>query len=346
MRVAVVNDSKLAAESLRRVIAGSQRHEVAWIAEDGLQAVQRCRQDRPDIILMDLIMPNLDGVAATRQIMADTPCAIVVVTATVAGNAAKVFEAMGAGALDAINTPVLGMDGQGAGHAALLHKIDMVSRLIQAPKLNRLELNAQQPDQMQPTCASTLPLIAIGASTGGPAALQSLLGALPSDLAAAVLVVQHVDAQFAASFAGWLDAQTALPVRLAQPGDQPQPGQVLVAGREDHLILHPNGRLDYTPEPLSYAYRPSVNVLFHSLAQHYRGPLQGVLLTGMGRDGANGLLAIRQAGGHTIAQDRASSAIYGMPKAAMELNAATEILPLQAIPATLLKGLKRPLTSE
>jgi two-component system, chemotaxis family, response regulator WspF len=134
MRVAVVNDSKLAAESLRRVIDESGRHQVAWIAEDGADAVRRCAADLPDLILMDLIMPQLDGVEATRQIMANTPCAIVVVTASVAGNAAKVFEAMGAGALDAINTPILGMHGTGAGHAALLHKIDMVGRLIEAPK--------------------------------------------------------------------------------------------------------------------------------------------------------------------------------------------------------------------
>ncbi|MBI5460596.1 MAG: chemotaxis response regulator protein-glutamate methylesterase [Gammaproteobacteria bacterium] len=344
MRVAVVNDSKLAAESLRRVIAESGRHHVAWVAEDGAEAVRRSTEDRPDLILMDLIMPNMDGVEATRQIMAKAPCAIVVVTASVAGNAAKVFEAMGAGALDAINTPILGMDGSGAGNAALLHKIDMVGRLIQAPKRSAPPVTPEPPNPcMVP--GRCPPLIAIGASTGGPAALKTLLAPLPADLPAAIIVIQHVDKEFAHSFAEWLDEQTALSVRLAQPGDRPSPGHVLIAGREDHLIVTTDGRLDYTPEPADYAYRPSVNVFFESMARYWRGHSVGVLLTGMGRDGGTGLLSLRQAGAHTIAQDQASSAIYGMPKAAAELGAAVDILGLDAIGPALLKSLRRPLTA-
>lgn len=345
MRVAVVNDSKLAAESLRRVIDESGRHQVAWIAEDGAEAVRRCADDLPDLVLMDLIMPQLDGVGATRQIMARTPCAIVVVTASVAGNAAKVFEAMGAGALDAINTPILGMNGTGAGHAALLHKIDMVGRLIEAPK----RIARAQPSTPAPNpCAkpgACPPLIAIGASTGGPAALHRILAPMPADLDAAMVLIQHVDEQFARSFAQWLDEQTALSVRLAQPGDRPRPGLVLVAGREDHLILTPDGTLSYTPEPADYAYRPSVNVFFESVARHWRGKAIGVLLTGMGRDGGSGLLAMRQAGCHTLAQDQASSAIYGMPKAAAEMGAAVDILSLEAIGPALLKSVARPITA-
>jgi chemotaxis response regulator CheB len=294
---------------------------------------------------MDLIMPGMDGVEATRQIMAKTPCAIVVVTASVAGNAAKVFEAMGAGALDAINTPILGLNGDGAGHEALLHKIDVVARLIEAPK----RIARVQPVPPSNPCATPNgcpPLIAIGASTGGPAALQTLLAPLPADLGAAVVIIQHVDEQFARSFAEWLNEQTALDVRLAQPGDRPRPGLVLIAGREDHLIMTAGGALDYTPEPVDYAYRPSVNVFFESLARHWRGRTVGVLLTGMGRDGGTGLLALRQAGSHTIAQDRASSAIYGMPKAAAELGAAVDILGLSDIGPALLKSLTRPLKAQ
>lgn len=345
MRVAIVNDSKLAAESLRRVVAGSSHYQVAWIAEDGAEAVRRSQEDRPDLILMDLIMPVMDGVEATRQIMRLAPCAIVVVTASVAGNAAKVFEAMGAGALDAINTPVLGMDGSGAGNSTLLHKIDMVARLIQAPKTRG---ETHRPTTPQAPCTSTghcPPLIAIGASTGGPAALQKILAALPADLPAALVLIQHVDEEFARSFSEWLNDQTPLSVRLAQPGDRPTPGQVLVAGREDHLVLTANGTLKYTAEPADYAYRPSVNVFFDSMARHWQGQSVGVLLTGMGRDGGAGLLSLRESGAHTIAQDQASSAIYGMPKAAAELGAAVDILSLEDMAPALLECLKRPLTA-
>ncbi|MFN2308887.1 MAG: chemotaxis response regulator protein-glutamate methylesterase [Gammaproteobacteria bacterium] len=342
MRVAVVNDSRLAAESLCQVITGSGRHQVAWVAEDGVEAVRRCAADRPELILMDLIMPRQNGVEATRQIMAKSPCAILVVTSSVTDNAAMVFEAMGAGALDAINTPILGLNGRGDGSAALLHKIDVIARLIDAPP---------QPARTAPTASAPRsasggrpPLIAIGASTGGPAALRSLLAPLPADLPAALVIVQHVDAQFAPSFAAWLGEQTALSVQLAEPGDRPEPGRVLVAGREDHLILTADGTLEYTPEPARYAYRPSVNVFFESVAQHWRGRAIGVLLTGMGRDGGAGLMALRRAGCHTIAQDKASSAIYGMPKAAAELGAAVEILSLDAIGPAVLKSLDRPLT--
>jgi len=340
----------MAAESLRRVIAASRRHQVAWIAEDGAEAVRRCGEDRPDILLMDLIMPNLDGVAATREIMRRTPCAIVVVTASVSGNAAQVFEAMGAGALDAINTPVLEMNGDGAGQAALLHKIDTVAKLIQGPRTPVTGVQPPGPAPARRTAAAVAqsrpPLIAIGASTGGPAALQTILGRLPPTLGAAVVVVQHVDAQFAVSFAHWLGEQTPLPVRLAEAGTRPRPGEVLVAGREEHLILTPGGTLDYTPEPADYAYRPSVNVFFHSLARHWHAPAIGLLLTGMGRDGASGLLALREAGCHTVAQDRDSSAIYGMPKAAAELGAAAEILALGDIAPALLKSLQRTLNAQ
>lgn len=344
MRVAIVNDSKLAAECLRRVIADSGRHQVAWVAEDGADAVRRCTDDIPDILLMDLIMPVMDGVEATRRIMAKTPCAIVVVTASVSGNAGKVFEAMGAGALDAINTPILGMNGTSGGHESLLHKIDMVGRLIEAPKRTTRPHTPiiHNPCAVAGRCPT---LIVIGASTGGPAALKIILEPLPSNLSASIVIVQHVDEEFARSFAEWLNEQTALTVRLAQPGDRPQPGQVLIAGREDHLILTPESTLDYTPKPVEYPYRPSVNVLFQTVAQYWRGQAVGVLLTGMGKDGGNGLLALRQAGCHTIAQNQASSAIYGMPKAAAELGAAVDILDLKEIGPALLKSLRRPITA-
>lgn len=331
MRIAIVNDSMIAVESLRRVLAAAPEHEIAWIACNGAEAVERCAQDTPNLILMDLIMPVMDGVTATRQIMTHTPCAILVITATIQGNAGKVFEAMGAGALDALNTPVLGTDGQGQGKDDLLRKITNIGRLINAGT----RFKAQATVSKQPPHApGGTRLLAIGASTGGPAATVTLLTGLAADFHGSILLAQHMDEQFITSFAEWLSTQSKRPVRVAQEGDRPQPGVVLVAGSADHMILRPDGSLGYTTEPGDYPYRPSVNAFFESIAANWSGQALGVLLTGMGRDGANGLLAMRNKGHHTIAQDKASCAVYGMPRAAAEIGAATEVLALDRIAAS------------
>lgn len=327
MRIAIVNDVMPAVEAIRRVLVTGAGHQLAWVASNGAEAVALCADDRPDLILMDLIMPGMDGVEATRRIMVATPCAIVVVTAGVDDRAAKVFEALSAGALDAVNTPVLGSSGAEAEGRALRAKVDTIGRLLKAHPIDgRVRLPGRPPRHLDGEH-----LVAIGASAGGPAALAGVLARLPSDFPAAVVIVQHVDAQFAASLAQWLDAQTALEVRLAQEGDRPKPGAVLLAGRPDHLVLRPSGRLAYSPTPADCPFRPSVDVFFKSVDRYWAGAVTGVVLTGMGRDGAEGLQALQRSGHNTIAQDQASSAVYGMPRAAAELGAAAEILPLHRI---------------
>jgi len=327
MRIAIVNDLGMAVEAMRRVIARAPQHQLAWTAADGAEAVRRCAEDRPDLILMDLIMPVMDGVEATRRIMSATPCAILVVTATVEGATSRVFEALGAGALDAVNTPSL----TGAGATLLLAKIVALGRLVgdtAAPMANpcahaavgRPAVNGRQNW-----------LMAIGASAGGPAALAEVLKVFPTNTPAAFLVVQHLDESFAGGLAAWLGGQISLPVRLARDGDRPTPGLVLMGGRGDHLVLTAGGTLVYREEPVDYVYRPSVDECFESVAAHWTGPVAGVILTGMGRDGARGLKKLRDARFPTIAQDRATSAVFGMPKAAAELHAASSILPLNQI---------------
>ena len=183
--------------------------------------------------------------------------------------------------------------------------------------------------------------MAIGASTGGPAALACVLSGLPAHFPAALVIIQHVDVQFAAGLADWLQAQTALPVRLAQEGCRLQAGTVWLAGTNDHLVFTPQHTLSYVAEPREYPYRPSVDVFFKSLINngptHWPAKAAGVVLTGMGRDGAEGLAALRRAGWHTMAQDQASSVIYGMPKAAAEVGAAMQILALEAMASTLVQ---------
>lgn len=329
MRIAIVNDIALAVEAVRRVVLNSREHRLAWIARDGAQAVELCGRDVPDLILMDLIMPGMDGAEATRRIMARTPCPIVVVTANVRDNSSKVFEAMGAGALDAVNTPVLEHPGAGRGSQALLAKIETIRRLVGAGA--RRNGPAGSPVELERGTHGHDCLMAIGASAGGPAALAKILGALPPDFPAPVVVVQHVDPEFAPALAHWLNSQSSLPVRLARDGDRPRPGAVLVAGRDDHLVLSHSNQLAYTRQPTDCSYRPSIDVFFKSIDRHWRGEIVATLLTGMGRDGAAGLSALRGHGHHTIAQDEATSAVYGMPKAAAELRSATEILPLGRI---------------
>ena len=292
-----------------------------------------CERATPDIVLMDLVMPKVDGVEATRRIMARTPCAILVVTASIGGNSSRVFEAMGFGALDAVNTPTLGPDGQPHDAGPLLQKIDAIGRLIGDRSGTGMTGRYRIPNGRSTDHA----LVAVGASAGGPAALVTLLSGLPRDFPAAMVVIQHVDAEFAAGMAEWLSEHSKIPVSVAHAGDQPRVGAVLLAGSSDHLRLESPERLGYTAEPTDYPYRPSVDVFFTSVCKHWPGQSVGVLLTGMGRDGARGLKAMRDKGFHTIAQDQNSSAVYGMPKAAATIGAAVEILPIDKIAARLIR---------
>ena len=321
MRIGIVNPKLLAAEAIRRVIAGNGKHDVAWIAHDGAEAVARCKRDRPDLVLMDLFMPRLDGVEATRQIMAHSPCAIVVATAKVEDHMGKVFEAMGAGALDAVSLPVFADAECLESAKPLLTKIETIRRLIGSDR------------KPVPPAPRTQPggLVAIGASAGGPTALANILAALPVRFPAAVVIVQHMDKQFAPGLTAWFSTHTKLVVRVAQEGDRVAPGTAYLAGRDQHLILSSPTQLGYTSQPGNAPYCPSVDVFFQSVARQWPGAVAGVLLTGMGRDGAEGLKTLRRAGHHTIAQDKSTSAVYGMPKAAAALEAANEILALDKI---------------
>jgi len=337
MRVAIVNDAPLAREVLKRVILSTPNHSVAWMAENGADAVHKANHDPPDIILMDLVMPVMDGVEATRRIMAEKPCPILLVTSSVTGNFNLVYRAMGNGGLDAVNTPTLGAGGVIQGAEGILARITKLSKTA-----DKSLAISQQSEITPPTAkdAHLVPIVAIGASTGGPSAIAQILTQLPASLNASVIIAQHIAADFAPSLAKWLEDTSGRSVRVAKPGDAPTAGTVLLAATNDHLVIHADRKLGYVSEPASYPYRPSVDVLFESLSRHYPQRGIAVLLTGMGNDGARGLLLLKERGWHTIAQNESTSIVYGMPKAAADLKAAVEILPIKEIAAAISSRVK------
>lgn len=329
MRIGIVNDLRLAVESLRRAVATLPGATIAWVAMDGAEAVTMCARDLPDVVLMDMIMPVMDGVEATRRIMRATPCPILVVTATVEGNASKVFEALGAGALDAVATPGIASDGSAANAEPLVRKIKAIGMIAGIGRA------AAPPPAISPAVMTQAraipPCVAIGVSTGGPQALATVLRMLPSPMPCPAIIVQHIDVTFAPGLAGWLSAETHHRVEVACEGDSLIAGRIVLAGTSDHLVIDAAGLLGYTADPREQLYRPSVDVFFESMVKAKASPGIAVILTGMGRDGAVGLGRLRAAGWHTIAQDKATSVVWGMPGAAVEIGAAVQTLPIQDI---------------
>jgi two-component system response regulator WspF len=336
MRIGIVDDMRMAVEILRRIIASkAPQYEIAWIAGNGKEAVEKCGKDTPDVILMDLMMPVMNGAEATREIMAKSPCCILVVTASVSDNSAKVFEAMSYGALDAVNTPALGIGGKLEGATQFLEKLERIEVLCKKsvsptrPVKSAAALTEQ---------TSGMPyLVAIGSSTGGPAALAKLLAELPSGFGAAIVIIQHIDQEFAAGLAEWLGTFTKLKVNIAVAGQTPLPQNVYLAASNDHLVITREMKFKYTAEPLNLPYRPSIDVFFESVYRNWPGKGAAVVLTGIGRDGAQGLLALKNKGWDTMSQDKESCVVYGMPKAAAELKASQIILSPEKIGRELAK---------
>jgi two-component system response regulator WspF len=331
VRVGIVNDLRLAVRALSQLVESDPDNQVAWIAVDGVEAVQMASEDTPDLILMDLIMPNLDGVEATRQIMRASPCPILVVTATVEGNLTKVYNALGAGALDAVSGPTYNPDGSLADTEPVLKKIRTMRRLMKpAPKLAGAK-HTSSSGAFPPPTEPAARIVTIGASTGGPQAIVEVINGFGPEFRPPVVVVQHLDTTFIPGFVAWLESQTGWPTAAISVGDQPAPGKILVASSGDHLVMGISRRMRYEAEPKDFVYRPSVDVFWRSLGRSWPTPGVAVLLTGMGQDGAQGMAALKDAGWTTLAQDEETSVVWGMPRAAARAHATTAVLPLNRI---------------
>lgn len=335
IRVLIADDSLLIRTVLRDLLAVDPGIEIVGEASDGRAAVEMTACLKPDLVIMDVIMPVMDGLEAVTAIMASTPVPILMLSAnTDPADSRSAFAAIRLGALDVMAKPAGATTEAFAQLSAqLIAKVRSLSRIR---VMHHFRPKRQVPPPVPAPTASgpagTRRILAIGASTGGPKAVLQLLKELPADLPAAGLIVQHIADGFAAGFAEWLDREVPLKVVLAREGEELQPGRLLVAPNGNHLTVTDSGRVALRNTAPLHNCRPAVDALFQSLAAAgVGGETVGVILTGMGNDGAAGLKALHAQGASTLAQDEASCAVFGMPKAAIDAGGVDRVLPLNAL---------------
>ena len=343
IRVLVVDDSSSVRLGIRLILESDPELTVVGEAQNGEESITLCKTLRPDIVTMDIMMPGMGGYEAIRQIMSEAPCPIIVVTSIDSPHMVEVsFKALGLGVLTVLRKPVL-LDPKNEEAQHLIQQIKTMSSvkvvrrniLLQRPlstTVNDIATPAAPLRQAYlPHMRKSARLLAIGASTGGPPALQTILSDLSPAFPIPIAVVQHISRGFVTGLAGWLSSVTPLRCKVGEHGEMIRAGIVYIAPDDNHMTVKANGMLWLDPSDPLGGHRPSVNVLFESIAKSFGKEAIGVLLTGMGKDGARGLKAMKEAGAYTIAQDEASSVVYGMPGAAVELNAADDILNLNLI---------------
>lgn len=345
IRVLVIEDSLTVRKRLIEILRADPDFDVVGEGDDGKACVEMCRQLRPNVVVLDMVMPVMSGLAATEYIMAYFPTPILIVSASAnRGELFKTYDALAAGALDVLEKPRSdeiddGWERMFVSRVKLISKIRVITHLkgrrnYSAGGSKRMAASGP----LSPHRSADYRVIAIGTSTGGPAAIAEILRNLPGDFPIPILLVMHIGESLGMYLADWIDSQSALRVAYATDGEPISavaPGHVLMAPANRHLLVH-GGRLRLTRDSERHSCRPSVDVLFESLADELGEHTIACLLTGMGKDGAAGLLAIRQAGGFTIAQDEATSIVFGMPQEAIRLWAAERVLGLTEIAPALL----------
>lgn len=343
IRVLVADDSVTVRKRIVEALSAQPDFEVVAEAGDGREAIEACQRLRPDAITLDMMMPVITGLAATEFIMAYCPTPILIVSSSFnRGELFRTYDALAAGALDVLEKP-RGDEVEGDWETRLASALRLISRIkvITHPRgrLTHPAASIRFPSTAAPvTPGPTGPeFVAIGASTGGPGAMVDILRALPPQFPLPILVVIHISRLFGDGFAEWLNGVSPFRVAFARDGEPlPLPGacRVVLAPPDQHLLVR-DRRLRLTHDPERHSCRPSVDTLFESVARELGPRAVGCLLTGMGRDGATGLLAMRQAGSTTIAQDETSCVVFGMPREAIRLGAASQVLKLDQIASAL-----------
>lgn len=342
LQVLIAEDSTLFVDALTETLDAEPGIDIVDIVDNGVDAVEQCRERRPDIVLMDIQMPRLDGLSATEKIMADCPTPILVITSDPhRGGVDQSFRALSAGALDLMAKPDR-LPFSEADREKLLRKMRLLS---QVPVVRHVRARRRQRGVVEDATAAkpgadatrSGAIIGVVASTGGPRALAKICEDLPGELPATLVIVQHITDGFSGHLARWLDQHCELEVREAEHGWPIRPGRVMIAPTRRHLVVDENLELNIRDGAPIGGHRPSGDRLLMSLARHASERAVGLVLSGMGEDGAAGLTALAQAGAPTVAQNEETSVVFGMPRAAIERGVVRHTLPDADIGAALVR---------
>ena len=325
IKVLIVDDSMVACALVKQMIATSDKFEVVGTAHDGKESIEKTKELKPDVVIMDINMPEMDGIEATKIIMKECPTAILVFTTE---DVARVgYTAIEAGAVDILPKPDFEqLDDRFT--SLFLHKIESAAGALLERNYDNGNLDASEKTNQK------FKIVCIGTSTGGPVAVQTLLKDFPEDFPLPILITQHIEVGFDTHYVSWLSSCLKLKVSLATDGEVPMPGHVYVAPADKHLVISPSangGILRLSDEPPLFFLRPAVDMMFKSGAQVYKNECLAVLLTGMGRDGADGAKVVKDNGGFVICESEETCVVFGMSKSAIELGAASRVLPIDKI---------------